>query len=209
VFPSTSFINYGYAEMGSFFNVMPYLLVIVTPALTMRLLAEEQQKNTLGLLFVLPIKSSNIVLAKFAATVFLLFIALLISGFFALCLYYIASPIGNIDVSGILGSYIGLLVLNTSLVAIGLWCSSMSANSIVAYLAALVLGYMFYDGFTQLAQIQVLPSFLRIIFDSLSFSAHFNAMGRGVLALIDLLFFTLTTILFLYFTWLNLQKAKA
>jgi ABC-2 type transport system permease protein len=209
IFPATSFLNFGYAEMGSFFNVMPYLLVVLIPALTMRLLAEEQQKNTLGLLFVLPIKSAKIILAKYLAGVTVIVLCLLLSLVNVWSLSRIASPVGNIDVSGIAGSYLGLLVLAMCLFSIGLWCSSFSSNSILAYIVALVIGYMMYDGFTQLAQIQLLPSIIKNTLEYLSFSTHYNAMGRGVLVIADVLYFVAITLFFLYLSWLNLDNNKA
>ena len=68
VFPDSSILDYGYAGLDSFFNVVPYLFMFLIPAITMRSLAEEQKDGTFELLATRPLSDWQIVLGKFLAS---------------------------------------------------------------------------------------------------------------------------------------------
>jgi ABC-2 type transport system permease protein len=181
VLPNTSFINYGYAEMGSFFDIAPYLLIFLIPALGMRLWAEEYQLGTHEYLLTKPVAVWQYSIAKFLSAYTLVFVALAASLVFFYSLYAMASPVGNIDVSGVMGSYLGLLLLAAVFIAISLYCSAVTGNQVTAFILAVCICFVLYEICTQLSQIDALPSFAKNGFDIVSLQAHYRALGRGVM----------------------------
>lgn len=198
VFPGSSFLNYGFAEMSGFFQVAPYLLMFLIPALSMKLWADEYQFGTIELLLTKPVAIWQYGSAKFFAGLALVLLALLASTVFFYSLYQMASPVGNIDVAGTLGSYIGLLLLAMVFMAIGLFCSALSASQVTAFILAFGLCFVFYELFAQLALVQAIPNVIKVFFEKLSLSSHYQAMGRGVIGLGDSLYFVGLTLIFMY-----------
>lgn len=100
--------------------------MFLIPAITMRSIAEEMQNGTLELLITKPISEVEIVIGKFLACLLLVWIALLPSLIYYYSVYQLASPVGNLDNGAIYGSYLGLLLLSASFVAIGIFSSSLT-----------------------------------------------------------------------------------
>jgi len=134
VFPDTSLLSYGYATLSPFFQLAPNVLLFLIPAICMRAFAEERQTGAIELLVTRPLRDRDIVLGKFWACLLLVVIALLPTLLYWYTLYQLAEPVGNVDVGGTLGSYLGLLLMSTTFVAIGLLASSLTTNQIVSYL---------------------------------------------------------------------------
>ena len=108
-------------------NVVALFLILV-PALTMRLLAEESRQKTDQLLLTAPVKVSDIVLGKYLAAITVFLIALLFTVIFP----FMIAPYGNVSFIETLGTYIGFFFMGSSFIAIGLWISAMTDNQIVA-----------------------------------------------------------------------------
>ncbi|MEQ8683033.1 MAG: ABC-2 transporter permease, partial [Cyclobacteriaceae bacterium] len=77
IFPETNVLDYGYASMETLFNLGPYVLMFLIPAITMKSFAEEKRNGTLELLYTLPIRSTDIILGKYLAGFFLVFFSIL------------------------------------------------------------------------------------------------------------------------------------
>ncbi len=203
VLPATSFIEYGFSEMGTFFELAPYLFVFLIPALTMRLFAEEFQAGTFELLITKPISVLKITLGKFFSAWFLVFIALIFTLIYFVSLYLLGNPIGNIDISGAFGSYLGLFLLCGVFCAIGIFCSSLTDNQIIAFILALTISYLLYDGIGQLAAIDWFQGSLSYFLQNASIYTHYEAMGRGVVDSRDVIYLISLIVLFLIFTKLS------
>ena len=121
VFPETSILEYGYASMEPLFTVGPYLLMFLIPAITMKSFAEEKRTGTIELLYTLPIRSSAIVIGKFLAACVLILFALIPTLVYYYSIYQLGNPVGNLDASGIIGSYIGLFFLGAVFASIGIF----------------------------------------------------------------------------------------
>lgn len=116
-------------------------------------------------------------------------------------------PVGNIDMGGTWGSYIGLLLLAAVYVAIGIFASSLTDNQIVAFITAAVGCAFFYYGFDLIAQTSTNGSTQNII-SSLGISAHYDAMSRGVIDSRDLTYFLIVIAAFVFGTKLVIEKQE-
>lgn len=206
VFTDTSLLSYGYATLTPFFTLAPNVLLFLIPAITMRALAEERQTGAIELLVTRPITDRAIVLGKFFACLSLVVVALLPSLLYCYTVYTLAQPVGNIDVGGTVGSYLGLLFLSMAFVAVGLFASAVTTNQIVSFLLALALTFWLYFGFDYLA---ALPAFYgngdRLL-SSLGMQDHFASLGRGLIDTRDVVYFISLTAFFLLLTVLSLRR---
>lgn len=207
VFPETSVLDYGYAELETLFSFGPYVLLFLIPAITMRTFAEEKKGGTMELLLTRPLTDWQIILGKYFSSLFLLLLALLPTLLYYYSVYELGSPEGNIDTAGVAGSYIGLLLLGSVFAAIGILASSLTENQIVAFLVALFLCFLLYTGFSSLAAIDVWGTWSYII-QQLGILHHYNALSRGLIDSRNLLYFLSVIILMLSFTKLVLSSRK-
>lgn len=139
VFPETSILDYGYADMETLFVLGPYVFIFLIPAITMRSFAEERKSGTMELLLTKPLTDWDIILGKFFACFLLVLFALLPTLIYYLSVSALGNPAGNIDTPGVIGSYIGLALLAGVFCSIGIVASSITANQIVAFILAAFL----------------------------------------------------------------------
>jgi ABC-2 type transport system permease protein len=126
VFPETSVLEYGYADMGSFFSLCPYIFMFLIPAITMRMFSEEKRGGTLELLLTRPIRDIDIILGKYLAGVFLVAFSILPTILYYITISYLGNPSGNIDTAAVIGSYFGLFLLGAVFTSIGIFSSSFT-----------------------------------------------------------------------------------
>ena len=207
VFPETSVLDYGYADLETLFSFGPYVLLFLIPAITMRLFAEEKKGGTMELLFTRPLTDWQIILGKYFSSLFLLLLALLPTLLYYYSVYKLGIPEGNIDTAGVAGSYIGLFLLGSAFASIGVFASSVTENQIVAFLVALFLCFLLYTGFSSLAAINVWGTWSYII-QQLGILHHYNALSRGLIDSRNLLYFLSLIIVMLSFTKLVLSSRK-
>ncbi len=173
----------GQASMQSFFNVAYWTLFFFIPALTMRLLAEENRSGTIEMLVTKPVSDWQVVMGKFLSIIILIGVTL------ALTLpYYITIwNIGPIDHGAVWTGYLGLILMSAAYTSIGLFTSSITNNQIVAFLLALLIGVFFHIIFDVLAGST--SGFFSQLFDYLSLSTHYGSVTRGVVDSRDLIYF--------------------
>lgn len=194
-------LDYGFADLSSFFLLSPWILIFLIPAVTMRSFADEKKQGTLELLLTKPISHTQIILGKYFGAFILIIIALIPTLFYVYTVYQLGSPIGNLDIGSTLGSYFGLLFLIASYTSIGLFASTLSDNQIVAFITSVFLCFLFYIGFEGIADFTS-SNFV----NQLGMSSHYKSMSRGVLDTRDIIYFLSITIFFLMLTKLNLTK---
>ena len=121
-------LQYRVASLSPVLGSVPVILLLVAPALTMRLLAEEQRSGTIELLLTAPVRDWEVVAGKFLASL-ALFLTMV-----ALTLYYplILMTFGNPDMGVLAASYIGVILIGASFLSLGLLASSLSQNQVVA-----------------------------------------------------------------------------
>jgi ABC-2 type transport system permease protein len=189
-------------EMFSpFFSPMT-LLIILAPAITMKLLAEEKRSGTIELISSMPIQNTEIVLGKFLAAVALCAVALGITLIYAVTI----SSIGTLDWGAVIKGYLGLLLFVSSLLAIGVMCSSWTNNQIVAFILSFFLSAILY--YVHWLHILV-PDWLSNILSFMSVSAHLNNMARGVIDSRDLLYYLTLIFGALFIAERSLGKQRA
>jgi ABC-2 type transport system permease protein len=198
-FPDTSLLDYGYADLSVFFSSVPYILMFLIPAIAMRSFAEEQRTGTLELLLTKPLSDWDIVVGKFLAVWLLVVVALLPTVIYYVSLYQLGSPPGNIDTAGVVGSYLGLLLLAAAFCSIGVMASSLTSNQIVAFLVGAFLCFILYDGFNNLADINTWTEFSFVI-KRVGMVYHYDALRRGVIDSRDVIYFLSLVFILLLFT---------
>ena len=173
----------GQATLQPFFSVAYWTLFFFTPALTMKMLAEENRSGTVELLLTKAITDWDVVLGKFLACLMLIIIGLLLT----LPYYISVSALGPLDQGATICGYLGLVLMSMAYIGIGLFASSVSNNQIVAFLLSLFIGVFFLILFNVLSS--DLTGLLGEVINYLSMSSHFDSISRGVIDLRDVIYF--------------------
>jgi len=200
-----SSIEGAFAEASAralFSNATYFLMPLIPPLLTMRLLAEEQKLGTLELLLTSPIRDYEIVVAKFLASFIILLAMTLFTLFYMLLLVvYQANP----DIGPMISTYIGFILYAMVALSIGLLASSLATNQIVA--ASVGFGIIFL--FTILHRInEVIEGPIATVIEHLSLLAHFESFSRGVMDTKDIAYFIVMTGVFLFLTIRSLESRR-
>jgi ABC-2 type transport system permease protein len=201
---STLFVA-GQASLRGFFGVAPVLFVVFAPAVTMRLIAEERKSGTLELLLTMPLNDWQVVTGKFLAALGMVGVGLLLTLPYPLSVAALTAPGASFDWGPVVMGYVGLVLLASSFLAIGLWASALSRNQIVGFIIGLVLCFAFYfvDKFAV-----VLPQTLSEMLQYLSVDYHFDNIARGVLDSRDVLFYVTLTVVGLALTTRTLSNVR-
>lgn len=188
VFPETSVLDYGYADMQTLFSMGPFVLMFLIPAITMRMFAEERRTGTIELLLTRPITDWQLIMGKFFSGWALVVLAILPTLIYYFSVYTLGNPAGNIDSAGVAGSYIGLLLLGAAFTAIGILASALSNNQIVAFIIAVFLCFIFYTGLDSLAAIDSWAGWSGSL-EKMGILYHYESMSRGLLDSRDVIYF--------------------
>ncbi len=207
IFPDTNVLDYGYASLDTLFDLGPYVLMFLIPAITMRTLAEEHKTGTIELLLTRPLTDWDIVFGKFLASWVLVTLSILPTLIYYFSVYQLGNPVGNIDTPGIIGSYIGLILLGGLFAAIGMFASSLTDNQIVSFILAVFFCFIFFDGFEAIANIDVWGMFSLAI-SQLGIVYHYNTLSKGLLDLRDMVYFLSVMVFFLVSTYTMIRSRK-
>jgi ABC-2 type transport system permease protein len=199
VFPESSILDYGYAGLDSLFNTAPYLFMFLVPAITMRSFAEEKREGTFELLATKPLTDWQIVLAKYFACVIIVLLTLIPTLIYYFTVYELGAQRGNVDSGAVTGSYIGLFLLGSSFVSIGIFASSITRNQIIAFTVAVFLSFITFSGFDSLSRLLSLQRIDTLV-TAIGIDEHYQSISRGVLDSRDLLYFISFIALFLVTT---------
>lgn len=207
VFPDSSILDYGYADLQTLFNIAPWIFLFLIPAITMRTFAEEKKSGTIELLLTKPLTDLQLIAGKYLACLSLSVLALLPTLLYYVSVYRLGNPVGNIDSAAVAGSYIGMLFLAGIFTAIGIFASAITENQIVAFIVAVFLCFLLYSGFDSLAGIDVWGTTSYII-SQLGVSFHYSALSKGLIDSRDVLYFMSVAALFLLATKLVMESRK-
>lgn len=186
VFPETSVLDYGYADMDTLFSLGPYVLIFLIPAITMKSFAEERKLGTMEFLLTKPLSDWDIVLGKFLASLSLVFLALIPTVIYYISISALGSPTGNIDSAGVMGSYIGLALLSAIFCAIGIFASSLTSNQIIAFILAAFLCFLFYTGFESVSSFGGSGA---LFIKQVGILYHYESLSRGLIDSRDVIYF--------------------
>lgn len=199
VFPDTNILDNGYATLEKFFELAPWILLLLIPAITMRSIADEFRTGTYEILQTLPLSRARLVTGKYLACLIVVVIALVPTLLYFLCIQRLAGQ-GGIDTGGTIGSYIGLVCLAAVFTAIGIWCSAVTANAVVAFIAAAFACFILYSGFGAISALPVFSAGLDYYMGMLGIDFHYRSISRGVIDTRDIVYFGSLIALFLYLT---------
>ncbi|NLN24329.1 MAG: gliding motility-associated ABC transporter permease subunit GldF [Bacteroidetes bacterium] len=189
----------GFADVTPFFELAPWVLLFLVPAVCMRAFSDEKKSGTLELLLTKPLTVNQIVFGKYLGAVLLVIIALIPSVLYVFTISELGNPPGNWDLGSTLGSYFGLLFLIFSYSAIGIFSSTLTQSQIAAFIIAIFLCLFFYYGFEGL-------STASLDLSGFGFKAHYESISRGVIDSRDLVYFLCVTGFFIGLTSLSLKR---
>ncbi|WP_300369661.1 ABC transporter [Brachyspira sp.] len=188
-------------DMQDFFSILPLILSLIIPPITMGLLSSEFASGSYELISTQSVSALEIILGKyFSAVIFMLF-ALIPTILYPITLTFL----GRLDIGPVIAGYIGSVFLIMSLCAIGIFASSVTKNQIVALIVGLAIMIslnMFLKYLTLLFPAAV--NFIEVI----SGDYHFANIARGVLDLRDIIYFLSVTVIFLYLANIILENRK-
>ncbi|PZC51210.1 MAG: ABC-2 type transport system permease protein [Chloroflexi bacterium] len=178
-----------------------FLLPLIPPLLTMRLLAEEQKLGTLELLLTAPVRDYEVVFGKFIASFIILSGTVLLTLFYVLILSIYSNP----DLGPIFSGYVGFLLCGGATLSIGLLASSLSGNQLVA--AAVGFGVILL--FNVIDQITtIVGGAVAKVLEAVSLTGHFDSFARGVIDTGDVVYYLVVMAFFLFLTIRSLESRR-
>ncbi len=202
--PMNLIVN-GYATLDSLFALAPWIFLFLVPAITMRMISEEKRSGTMDLLWTRPVSEFQIIFAKFLASWTLVLLSLLPTLTWFWSVSQMGSPVGNMDMGGTWGSYMGLLFLGGIYAAIGIFSSALTGNQIVAFITAVLLSFILHQGFGFLGG-SLGSGKMALLVSRAGIAYHYSSMSRGVLDSRDMVYFLVVITLFLQAARVVLQS---
>ncbi|MDR2474243.1 MAG: gliding motility-associated ABC transporter substrate-binding protein GldG [Bacteroidales bacterium] len=189
IFPgSYNMFDNGYASLDVFFSISPTLLLVLIPALTMRLFSEEKRTGTIELLFSWPVSVFQIVVSKYLALVTVILSMTALGGVYWVSVYWLGNPVGNIETGTTLAGYIGLFLTAMLFTAIGIFASACTRSQLLAFAVAVFGNSVACWGFELLAS--VMPSAtMGYAVEQVGILSHTQSFGKGIIRLADCAYF--------------------
>lgn len=200
---SSNVFSVGQATMMPCFVVINWTTFFLIHALTMKSIADEKKSGTLELLLTKPIRTTQLIAAKFWSQLLIICIALLLT----LPYYFTIASLGHIDHGAVFLGYFGLIEISACYISIGIFASSVAKTPVTAFFISLGTGLCFQLLFGILAQ-QLTTGLLSEIFSYLSISEHFDPLARGILDSRDIVYFNSVILLFLSLAKLFICKTR-
>lgn len=190
-------LDFGYATLDRFFQLAPWILLLLIPAITMRSFAEEFKSGTYEILQTRPLSRGQIIGGKYLGSLFVVLIALVPTLIYIFTLQHLSSGEG-IDTGATIGSYFGLFFLAAVFTAIGICCSSFTNNSVVAFIVSLIGCALLYYGFNAVSRLPGLANGADYYVEMAGIDFHYRSISRGLIDTRDVIYFI--SVIFLLFT---------
>jgi ABC-2 type transport system permease protein len=195
------------ADLEPFFRYLPWLYMLLIPAISMRLWSEERKSGTIELLMTLPISLADAVLGKFFAAWLFTALALALTFPLWLTVNYLGDPDNTVIAAG----YLGSLLMAGGFLAIGACISALTKNQVIAFVLSFVICFAFnLSGFPIVLDFfrAWAPEVIVETISSFSFLTHASSIQKGVIDLRDLIFFGTLIAFFLYLNMLAIEAKK-
>src|SRR5271166_2098219 len=203
----SGFFDRSQADLLPFFNFLPWVFLLLVPAITMRLWAEERRLGTIELLLTLPVTQWQAVLGKFLAAWAFCAIALLLTFPFVITVNILGQPDNGVIASG----YVGSLLVAGAFLSVGAALSAVTKNQVIAFVLAVTVCFVF-----AVASYPVVTDFLSRntpvlaeIARRIAVIDRFQDFTRGVVSLRDLIFFTTFIGFWLFLNAVIVEQRKA
>jgi ABC-2 type transport system permease protein len=197
--------SFGYATLDRFFQLAPWILLLLIPAVTMRSFADEFKSGTYEVLKTLPLTQRNIVVGKFLGSFLVAFVALLPTLIYIISIQQLSIGDG-LDFGATMGAYLGLFFLASVFSAIGICASSFTNNAVVAFIISLIGCALLYYGFNAISKLPVLNGGADYYIEMAGIDFHYSSVSRGVIDTRDVIYFVSITSLLLLITERNLKS---
>jgi ABC-2 type transport system permease protein len=206
ILPETSVLAAGYASMDAFFEVAPFIMLFLLPAITMKTFSDEYKNGTFEVLRTTPVSVRSIVAGKFLASLVVAVLALVCTLVYPVSLSLL-SPEG-IDTGGVIGSYIGLIMLCGVYASIGIFTSSLQQNAVAAFLLGALSCYLIYSVFSSISNIGALGNDFSYYFSLIGIRYHYENMSKGFIDTRDLIYFLSVMYLFMHLTVIRVKNRR-
>lgn len=198
-------LDFGYATLDLYFQLAPWILLLLIPAITMRSFADEFRVGTFEILQTRPLTRWQITFGKYLGSLVVVLIALLPTIVYFFSVQALAAGEG-IDTGATIGAYIGLFFLAAVFTAIGIAASSFTSNAVVAFITSLIACVLIYYGFNAISQLPVFEGGADYYIEMLGIDFHYRSISRGVIDSRDIVYFLSLVFLLLTITNRNLIK---
>jgi ABC-2 type transport system permease protein len=197
--------EFGYATLDRFFQLAPWVLLLLIPAITMRSFADEFKAGTYEILQTRPLSRVQIIAGKYLGSLAVVVIALLPTIIYIFSVQKLSSGEG-IDIGAAIGSYIGLFFLAAVFTAVGICASSFTTNSVVSLISSLIGCILLYYGFNAISKLPGLNGGIDYYVEMAGIDFHYRSISRGLIDTRDVIYFLSIVFLFLTITNRNLLK---
>ena len=192
----------GTCEVNVYYTFMLYLFAILIPLLTMRMLSEEKKSKTEQILLTSPVSLFSVIFAKYLAAFTLFAGTLLASCLNFVVLYFYGEPNSVIMFS----TTLGILLIGSAFVAIGIFVSACTENQLVSALVTIV-------SIASTLVIGILASYvkftpLRVVMKWLSIFDRFYVFTYGYFDIVALLYYVSITVVFIFLTVRVYEKRR-
>lgn len=194
-------LNINESVVRPLFGNISIIMLLMTPLLTMRLLAEERKSGTMELLLTYPVRDIEVVTGKYLAC-FTVFLVMIFSTFiYPVLLVFLGEP----ELMPIITGYIGLILLGAAFISLGLFTSSLTENQIIA--ASMAFGILFVFWLMSYSVTLVSPGLGQII-SYVAITEHLQSLAKGVVDTEDIIYYLLFVILFLFVTLRTIESKR-
>ena len=207
-FVASGIFSSGQADLALFFDWMPWLFLLIVPALAMPMWSEERRLGVFELTLSFPASLWEMVLGKFIAGAILLLTALLLT----FPVPVTAIVLGEPDIGAILCGYAGALLLGCAYLSMASFCSAVSKSQTASFLLSVfVCGFFLFSGWPRVTELLAIwiPQYIVDAISSCSFLSNYQAFQKGVVDTSELIYAVSITLFFLAFTWFTLEFASA
>ena len=200
-FFSGSPATYYETSIGGFLGAGNMLLLLLVSVLTMRLIAEERKLGTIELLLTAPVRDSEVILGKFLGSLGILTVMLALTLYYPLLLIIFGDP----DLGPIVTGYLGLFLLGSAALAVGIFASSLTSNQIVAAVGAggILFALWFVEGAAGF-----LPAAIGEVIGYFSLAHYSPDIMKGVIDTRGIIYYLSITTLFLFLAIRSLENSR-
>ena len=201
-FFTNRFFLFGQSDLRSLFDIVPLVFLFFIPAISMGLIARENDIGTMETMSTLPLSTVQFVLGKFIAALCLILLGLLATSIHFITLVFVGT---NIDYGAIFSGYLGLALMGATLAAFGTYASSITQNQVVAFIIGL---FMVLIIFMLDKTLIFVPSSIAGLLQFLAIDYHLSNMSRGVIDSRNLIYFFSMIGFFLFLTFQTLEVRR-
>ncbi|MEC9006959.1 MAG: ABC transporter permease subunit [Candidatus Neomarinimicrobiota bacterium] len=201
-FFTNRFFLFGQSDLRSLFDIIPLVFLFFIPAITMGLIARENDIGTMEIMSTLPLSTVELVMGKFFAALCLILLGLLATTIHFITLVFVGT---NIDYGAIFSGYLGLALMGATFAAIGTYASSVTQNQVVAFIIGL---FMVLIIFMLDKTLIFVPTSIAGLLQFLAIEYHLSNMSRGVIDSRNLIYFISMIGFFLFLTIQTLEVRR-